>query len=188
MSEVEELGRRAKAAAARLAVMTARQKDAALDEMAAALEGSTKEILERNREDLAAGRSEGISASLLDRLTLTEGRVREMAAGLREVAALRDPVGEVVDGWRLPNGLLVRKVRVPLGVVGIIYEARPNVTVDAAGLCLKSGNAVVLRGSSNAINSNSVLVDVIASAAGKAGLPRDSIGLVKATDREAARE
>jgi glutamate-5-semialdehyde dehydrogenase len=188
MSEVEELGLRARAAAAGLATIETRRKDAALEAMAAALEVNIGVILERNAEDLAAGRSEGISAALMDRLTLTEVRVREMAEGLREVAALRDPVGEVADGWRLPNGLLVQKVRVPLGVVGIIYEARPNVTVDAAGLCLKSGNAVVRRGSSNAINSNSVLVDVIAAAAHKAGLPADCIQLVRSTEREVARE
>jgi glutamate-5-semialdehyde dehydrogenase len=188
MSEVEELGRRAKAAAAGLATMETRLKDAALEAMAGALEDSIELILERNAEDLAAGRSEGINSALMDRLTLTDARVRAMASGLREVAVLRDPVGEIADGWRLPNGLLVQKVRVPLGVVGIIYEARPNVTVDAAGLCLKSGNAVVLRGSSNAINSNSVLVDVIAAAAEKACLPADSIQLVRSTEREAARE
>jgi glutamate-5-semialdehyde dehydrogenase len=188
MSEVEEQGRRAKAAAVKLATMTTRQKDAGLEAMASALEADIATILERNSEDVAAGRSEGMSDALMDRLTLTEARIREMAAGLREVAALRDPVGEVVDGWRLPNGLEVRKVRVPLGVVGIIYEARPNVTVDAAGLCLKSGNAVLLRGSSSAVNSNSVLVDVISAAAEKAGLPADSVQLLRSTDREAARE
>ena len=188
MSEVEEQGRRAKAAAVKLATMTTRQKDAGLEAMASALEADIATILERNSEDVAAGRSEGMSDALMDRLTLTEARVREMAAGLREVAALRDPVGEVVDGWRLPNGLEVRKVRVPLGVVGIIYEARPNVTVDAAGLCLNSGNAVLLRGSSSAVNSNSVLVDVISAAAEKAGLPADSVQLLRSTDREAARE
>ncbi len=188
MSEVEEQGRRAKAAAVKLATMTTRQKDAGLEAMASALEADIATILERNSEDVAAGRSEGMSDALMDRLTLTEARVREMAAGLREVAALRDPVGEVVDGWRLPNGLEVLKVRVPLGVVGIIYEARPNVTVDAAGLCLKSGNAVLLRGSSSAVNSNSVLVDVISAAAEKAGLPADSVQLLRSTDREAARE
>jgi len=188
MSEVEELGRRAREAAARLATMTTLQKDAALEAMAGALEDNAAGIVESNKLDLETGRSQGISAALMDRLTLTEARVAEMAAGLRDVATLRDPVGELVDGWRLPNGLQVQKVRVPLGVVGIIYEARPNVTVDATGLCLKSGNAVVLRGSSNAINSNSMLVDVISAAAVKAGLPADSVQLVRSTDRDAARE
>jgi glutamate-5-semialdehyde dehydrogenase len=157
-------------------------------EMAAALERNVELIVERNAVDLEAGRADGIASSLLDRLLLSESRVLEMAGGLREVAGLRDPVGEIIDGWRLPNGLLVEKVRVPLGVIGIIYEARPNVTVDAAGLCLKSGNAVILRGSSNAINSNSVLTDIISEAAERAGLPRDAIQLVRSTDREAARE
>lgn len=188
MSEVEELGRRAREAARSMAATTTEQKDAALLAIADALEKRASEIIEKNAADLETGREQGISEALADRLTLNEARVGEMADGLREVAALRDPVGEIVDGWRLPNGLLVEKVRVPLGVVGIIYEARPNVTVDAAGLCLKSGNAVVLRGSSNAINSNSILVDVIADAAVEAGLSRDCVQLVRSTDRESARE
>jgi glutamate-5-semialdehyde dehydrogenase len=188
MSEIEDMGARAREAAAGLAAMTAADKDAALSSMADALVNSVDLIVRRNRIDLEAGLEQGLSAALIDRLTLDESRVLEMAGGLRDVTGLRDPVGEVVDGWRLPNGLLVRKVRVPLGVVGIIYEARPNVTVDAAGLCLKSGNAVVLRGSSNAINSNTVLVDVIATAAEAAGLPAGCIQLVRSTDRESARE
>jgi glutamate-5-semialdehyde dehydrogenase len=129
-----------------------------------------------------------MSDALMDRLTLSEKRVEEMAEGLRDVAALPDPVGEVVEGWRLPNGLEISKVRVPMGVVGIIYEARPNVTVDAAGLCVKSGNAVILRGSSSAINSNRILTDIIALAAESAGLPAACIQLVPLTDRESARE
>ncbi len=188
MSAVEELGKKAREAARALATLTTQRKDAALAAMADALTANAPLILERNAADLATGGKQGISAALLDRLTLDEKRVEEMAAGLREVAALRDPVGEVIDGWRLPNGLLVRKVRVPLGVIGIIYEARPNVTVDATGLCLKSGNAVILRGSSNAINSNSVLVDVLAEAARGAGLPADCVQLVRSTDRDTARE
>ena len=188
MSDIEELARRSKAAAAGLATINTEQKDEALLAMAVALEQKMAVILEKNEEDLSAGRGQGISPALLDRLTLSESRVREMADGLREVATLRDPVGEIVDGWKLPNGLVVEKVRVPLGVIGIIYEARPNVTVDAAGLCIKSGNAVILRGSSSAINSNSVLVGIIAGAAEKAGLPKDSVQLVESTDRESARE
>ncbi|MBK5091995.1 MAG: glutamate-5-semialdehyde dehydrogenase [Actinobacteria bacterium] len=188
MSDIEELARRSKAAAAGLATINTEQKDKALLAMADALEQKMAVILEQNEEDLSAGRGQGISPALLDRLTLSESRVREMADGLREVATLRDPVGEIVDGWKLPNGLVVEKVRVPLGVIGIIYEARPNVTVDAAGLCIKSGNAVILRGSSSAINSNSVLVGIIAGAAEKAGLPKDAVQLVESTDRESARE
>ena len=188
MSEVEEMGRRARDAARSMALLTTGQKDAALLGVADALEARSAEIIEKNAADLEAGRGQGISAALMDRLTLNEARVKEMAEGLRGVAGLRDPVGEVVDGWHLPNGLQIEKVRVPLGVVGIIYEARPNVTVDAAGLCLKSGNAVVLRGSSNAINSNAALADVITASAGEAGLPRDCVQLVRSTDRETARE
>jgi glutamate-5-semialdehyde dehydrogenase len=188
MSEVEELGKRAKAAASVLATATTAMKDAALAEMADALERELETIVERNALDMEAATAQGTGAALLDRLRLNEPRILEMAAGLRDVAALRDPVGEIVDGWKLPNGLLVQKVRVPLGVVGIIYEARPNVTVEAAGLCLKSGNAVILRGSSNAINSNSALTDIISEAAARAGLPGDSIQLVRSTDREDARE
>ena len=188
MSEVEELARRAKEASAAIARATTAEKDAALLVMADALEEACSQILEQNAKDLETGKEQGITSSLLDRLALSEVRVKEMAEGLREVVSLRDPVGEIVDGWKLPNGLDVQKVRVPLGVVGIIYEARPNVTVDAAGLCLKSGNAVVLRGSSNAINSNSVLVEVISLAAARAGLPADSVQLVRATDRESAQE
>lgn len=188
MSEVEELGKKARAAASKLATMTTSAKDEALLAMADALVSGAPLIVERNKADLESGREQGISGALMDRLTLTEARIGEMAEGLREVAAMRDPVGEIVDGWRMNNGLAVEKVRVPLGVVGIIYEARPNVTVDAAGLCMKSGNAVVLRGSSNAINSNTVLVEVISEAAGKAGLPRDCMQLVRSTDRDAARE
>lgn len=188
MGEVERLAERSKRAAARLAGMKTEDKDRALQAMADALEERVEIILERNRGDLEEGRRQGMSSAITDRLTLTPGRIKGMADGLRDLVSLRDPVGEVVDGYRLPNGLAVQKVRVPLGVVGIIYEARPNVTVDAAGLCLKSGNAVILRGSSNAINSNRVLVEIISSAAEGAGLPADCILLVESTDRESARE
>jgi len=188
MSEVQQLGERAKAAAAELAIAGTARKDAALEAIALALEENIAGIVESNKLDVDAGRAEGMSAALIDRLTLDEARIREMAEGLRDVASMRDPAGEIVEGRRLANGLMLQKVRVPLGVVGIIYEARPNVTVDASGLCLKSGNAVVLRGSSNAINSNSVLVDIISSAAAGAGLPADCVQLVRSTDREAARE
>ena len=143
----------AKAAARGLGATSSAVKDAALLAMAAALEARTPEILEANARDLEAGRESGLSAALMDRLALDQGRVAGMAAGVREIVALPDPVGEVLDGFRLPNGLDVRKVRVPLGVVAVVYEARPNVTIDAAALALKSGNAVVLRGSSSAARS-----------------------------------
>lgn len=188
MQVLEELGRKAKEAALELAVLTTEVKNRALEEMARALLSREKEILEANRADLEEGKKNGMSSALIDRLTLNPKRVAEMAQGLREVAALPDPVGEIIAGWKLPNGLEIQKVRVPLGVVGIIYEARPNVTVDAAGLCVKSGNAVILRGSSSAVNSNRVLTETIASAAEGAGLPAGSIQLVPLTDRESAKE
>ncbi len=188
MTPVEEIGAKAKRAALALATVSAEAKNAALKAMADALVDRTEAILSGNEEDRKAGRDSGMTAALMDRLTLTEGRVADMADGLREVAALPDPVGEVVAGWRIPNGLQIDKVRVPLGVVGIIYEARPNVTVDAAGLCVKSGNAVILRGSSNAIHSNKVLTQIIAKAGEDAGLPANSIQLIPFTDRDTAQE
>src|SRR5215218_6458618 len=153
----------ARDASRRLAVMSSAVKDAALLRVADALEERAPEILEANARDLEAGRESRLSAALMDRLALDEGRIAGIAAAVRAIAALPDPVGEVIDGSRLPNGLDVRKVRVPLGVVAVVYEARPNVTVDAAALCLKSGNAIVLRGSSSAAHSNAVLASIVAS-------------------------
>ncbi|WP_287154425.1 glutamate-5-semialdehyde dehydrogenase [Candidatus Solincola tengchongensis] len=187
MDVLEEIGKRAKEASLRLGTLTTEVKNRALEEMADALLARQEDILSANRLDLEAGKESGMSSALLDRLALDPKRVEEMARGLREVAALPDPVGELVAGWRLPNGLEIQKVRVPLGVVGIIYEARPNVIVDAAGLCVKSGNAVILRGSSSAANSNRVLTEVIAAAGERAGLPSGSIQLVPLTDRESAK-
>ena len=184
MEDVLEVARRAKAAAALLAPLNRKTKDTALLAMADALEAETERILAANAEDVTAGREAGTSEALLDRLSLDAKRVSAMADGLRHVATLPDPVGEVVRGGSLPNGLELRQVRVPLGVVGIVYEARPNVTADAAGLCVKSGNAVLLRGSASAYRSNSVLVDVLAEAATKAGLPQDCIQLVPGVDRD----
>src|SRR3954451_7200459 len=174
----------AKAAARGLAATGSAVKDAALLAMGSALEARTPEILEAKARDLPAGRESGLSAALMDRLALDERRVGAMAAGVREIVALPDPVGEVLDGFRLPNGLDVRKVRVPLGVVAVVYEARPNVTIDAAALALKSGNAVVLRGSSSALHSNEVLATVAAEAAEAAGLPPGAIALVAGGGRE----
>lgn len=188
MSVIEDLGKRAAEAAHGMAAVDTEVKNQALEEMARALLSAGGRILEANQEDLREGRKNGLSDALMDRLTLTEGRIEDMAEGLREVAALPDPVGEVVEGWRLPNGLEIQKVRVPLGVIGIIYEARPNVTVDAAGLCIKSGNAVILRGSSSAVNSNRFLTEIISSAAERAGLPSACIQLVPTADRESAKE
>jgi glutamate-5-semialdehyde dehydrogenase len=174
----------ARDASRELATLPTGTKDAALHAIADALEARTAEILEANARDMAAGRSNRLDAALLDRLALDEGRVKAMAEGVRAIAALPDPVGELIDGQRLPNGLDVAKVRVPLGVVAVVYEARPNVTIDAAALCLKSGNAIVLRGSSSAAHSNAVLAAVAAQAATDAGVPAGAIVLVAGGGRE----
>ena len=180
--------RGARAAAGRLALATRTEKDAALHAMAEALLARTPEVLAANQGDLAAGREAGLSPALLDRLALTGPRMEGIAGALRQVAGLPDPVGEVVRGATLPNGLTLRQIRVPFGVVGIIYEARPNVTVDAAGICLKSGNAVLLRGSSSAARSNAALVAVLRDALAGAGLPPDAVQLLDASNRDAVKE
>ena len=185
--EVLEVARRAREAARLLAPMPRATKDAALRTMADALVERTDDIVAANTDDVARGREAGLSDAIIDRLSLDPKRIAAMADGLRDIAALPDPVGEVVRGSTLPNGLQLRQVRVPLGVIGIIYEARPNVTVDAGGLCVKSGNAVLLRGSSSALSSNAALVDVLAAAGEKAGLPRDAVQLVPGTDHESAK-
>jgi glutamate-5-semialdehyde dehydrogenase len=167
-----------------LATISSDVKEAALEAIAVALVERADEILEANARDLEAGHENGLSDALLDRLALSAGRIADIAAGVRKIAALPDPVGEVIDGSRLPNGLDMRKVRVPLGVVAVVYEARPNVTIDAAALCLKSGNAIVLRGSSSAAHSNAVLAAIAAQAATAAGLPEGSLSLVAGGGRE----
>jgi len=184
--EVIRKAKRAKAASARLAAMSRAEKDEILLAMADALEAASSEILEANRRDVEAVQQKQSSAAPVDRLLLTEARIAETAEGLRTVARLPDPVGEVLAGWRLPNGIEISKVRVPLGVVGIIYESRPNVTVDAAGLCFKAGNAVILRGGSDAINSNIALVRILNEAGVKHGLPEGAIEIIETTDRAAA--
>jgi glutamate-5-semialdehyde dehydrogenase len=185
---IAELGRRAKAASRAVAAASTATKDAALHGAADLLVARTAEVLEANAADIARAERDGVSPTVVDRLRLDAGRVESMAGGLRQVASLPDPVGEVLDGWVRPNGLRIQRVRVPLGVVAIIYENRPNVTSDAAGLCLKSGNAAFLRGSSGAISSNVVVADVLREAAAKAGLPADAVVLVTDTSREAAVE
>jgi glutamate-5-semialdehyde dehydrogenase len=175
---VDQICAQAKRASRRLATLSSQQKNDALLAIADALVAHTPEILEANARDLEAGRESGLSDTLLDRLALDEGRVEGIAQQTRDIAALPDPVGEVIDGRRLANGLDVRKVRVPLGVIAVVYEARPNVTIDAAALCLKSGNAIVLRGSSIAAHSNAILAAVAIEAAGHAGLPHGSLALV----------
>jgi glutamate-5-semialdehyde dehydrogenase len=183
-TSVAEICAAAKLASRALATLGASTKDEALEAIADALLAHTDEILDANARDLEAGRESGLSAALLDRLALDNQRIAGMAAGVRKIASLSDPVGEVIDGFRLPNGLDVRKVRVPLGVVAVVYEARPNVTIDAAALCLKSGNAIVLRGSSTAAHSNAVLAAVASEAATAAGLPDDAMALVAGGGRE----
>ncbi|MBI2527132.1 MAG: glutamate-5-semialdehyde dehydrogenase [Candidatus Rokubacteria bacterium] len=184
-AQVQAKARAAKEASRALALAPTRTKDEALRQMARGLEEKAATILEANRADLDRARAKGFTRAFVDRLTLTEGRIEEMAAGLRQVAALADPVGDVVETWRRPSGLEISRVRVPLGVIGFIYESRPNVTADAAGLCLKSGNAVVLRGGSEAIESNSLIAQLLAKSAEKAGLPADVIQYVDTVDRAA---
>jgi glutamate-5-semialdehyde dehydrogenase len=174
----------AQQASRRLATLGSGVKNAALEAIAEALIARSDEILEANVRDLEAGRENDLSAALLDRLALSHPRIEAMAAGVRKIASLPDPVGEVIDGSRLANGLDLRKVRVPLGVVAVVYEARPNVTIDAAALSLKSGNAVVLRGSSSAAHSNAVLASVASEAATAAGLPHGAMLLVAGGGRE----
>ncbi|MQL53825.1 glutamate-5-semialdehyde dehydrogenase [Desulfofundulus thermobenzoicus] len=183
--EVREKAARARKAARRLAYLSTGVKDRALLSMADSLVKSRDAIMEANEVDVRAGREKGLSRALIDRLLLTPERIEDMAEGLRTVAALPDPVGEVEAMWLRPNGLQVGRMRVPLGVIGMIYEARPNVTVDAAGLCLKAGNAVLLRGGSEAINSNRAITAIIASAAERSGIPAGAIQLIENTDREA---
>jgi glutamate-5-semialdehyde dehydrogenase len=183
-STVAESCHAAKRASRALARTDTAVKDAALEAIAVALESRVEEILMANERDMQAGREARIGEALLDRLRLDEPRIAAIARAVRQIAALADPVGEMIDGQRLPNGLDVRKVRVPLGVVAVVYEARPNVTIDAAALCLKSGNAIVLRGSSSAVHSNAALVRIAAEAAVAAGLPDGCVTLVAGGGRE----
>jgi len=182
---VARRARAAREAATALALTPTRVKNEALMQMARGLEEKAAPVLEANRRDLERARVRGATRAFLDRLTLSQGRIEDMAGGLRQIAALEDPVGQVVETWIRPNGLEISRVRVPLGVVGFIYESRPNVTADAAGLCVKSGNAVVLRGGSEAIESNGLIATVLAKALEKAGAPADAIQFIDLTDRAA---
>ncbi|MBR1658907.1 MAG: glutamate-5-semialdehyde dehydrogenase [Oscillospiraceae bacterium] len=188
MTELERMGAAAKEASRTLALADTAKKNAALEAIAAALEARAEEWLAANAEDLKQARERGMSEALLDRLTLTPERVRGVAAGVREAAALPDPLGQLVSHTLRPNGLDIRRVRVPLGVCAIIYEARPNVTVDAAALCLKAGNACILRGGREAIRSNRAAAEIMRRALRDAGLPEDGVGLVTDTRRESAEE
>lgn len=185
---VQAKAQAAKQAAAKLAVTSTAVKNAALLAMAAALEAQQAEILAANERDMTAAAAKGMKSSMLDRLKLTAERISGMADGLRQVAGLADPVGNVIDGKTLPNGLHITKIRVPLGVIGIIYEARPNVTADAAGLCLKSGNAVILKGGSEAMESNKTVAAILAQAAEGAGIPAGSIQFIDTSDRQAVQD
>ena len=181
--EVTRLARRAKGASLVLATLPTAVKNRALLAMAAGLKAGEREILSANRRDLRAARAAGVTGALLDRLLLNRERIGGMALGLKEVAALADPVGRVITRWRRPNGLVIEKVRVPIGVIGIIYEARPNVTADCAGLCIKAGNSVILRGGSEAIHSNRAIFRRLERAGRRAGLPAGAVQLLWNTDR-----
>ena len=180
----ERLAREAAQASRKLALASSKQKDQALIEMAEALERRSSEILNENQEDLDEGRRKGLSSALIDRLLLDEDRIEAIADSLRDVATLPDPIGEVIGGWRTPEGLVIEKRRVPFGVVAVVYEARPNVTVDAAALCLKTGNAVILRGGSDAYHSNRILAEVIMGALLEAGVPAEAVQFVPSRDRQ----
>ncbi|MCM0649340.1 glutamate-5-semialdehyde dehydrogenase [Clostridium swellfunianum] len=182
---IEEKGKRSKEAARTLGNTATNIKNKALNMMAEALIQNVSFILNENKKDMETGQDKGLSRAMLDRLLLNEKRIADMAEGLRQIAALPDPIGEVTKGFQRPNGLRINQVRVPFGVIGIIYEARPNVTVDAAGLCIKSGNAVLLRGGSEALNSNKAIAEIIAKAGDAAGLPENSIQYIDIKDREA---
>ncbi len=182
-----EMGKSAKEAA-RILANAGPKKDRALLKIADALENNQKKLLEENQKDLKAALESGMTEALLDRLTLTPQRIHEMAEGVRKVAAQKDPIGSVVEGEVRPNGLEIRRIRVPLGVIGIIFEARPNVTSDAAALCLKAGNAVILRGGREAIHSNLCVADLMREAVKEADLPQDSIQMVEDTSHESANE
>jgi glutamate-5-semialdehyde dehydrogenase len=181
---VAEVCREAKDASHLLARASREEKDACLRVLADRIDASVEPLLDANRADVEAGREQGLNEALVDRLTLTEARIAEMAKGVREIADLDDPVGEVIEAWRLENGLEVQKKRVPIGVVAVVYEARPNVTIDAAALCLKSGNAAVLRGSSSAESSNAYLAGLIADALAAAELPAASVSLLSGGGHE----
>ncbi len=185
--QIEDFGRRARSAARVLARTGREQKDRGLLAMADEIVAAAPEILPANAQDVEKARANGLSGAMLDRLTLTVPRLAAMADGIREVAALPDPVGEIIRDWTRPNGLRIQKVRVPIGVVGIIYESRPNVTSDAAVLCTKTGNATILRGGSESIHSNVAIAAALSRGAARAGLPADSVLLIPTTDREAVR-
>ncbi|NNU97774.1 glutamate-5-semialdehyde dehydrogenase [Anoxybacillus sp. EFIL] len=188
MSELIVKAKKLKQAAKQLGILSTEEKNNALAMIAEALVAQMAYILQENEKDMTIGKENGLSPSLLDRLQLTEERIQQIADGVRQVIDLPDPIGETIEQWTRPNGLLLKQIRVPLGVVGMVYEARPNVTVDAASLCLKTGNAVLLRGSSSAIHSNKALVSVMQQALKQSKIPTDAIQLLEDTSRETAQQ
>lgn len=188
MNYIEEMGAKAKIASKKLLTIDTEIKNRALLEIAKELRVKKEEIKEHNKKDLIAGKEAGLSFALLDRLELTDSRIESMAVSLEEIAAFTDPIGEILTGWRHKNGMSIEKKRVPLGVIGMIYESRPNVTIDSAGLAIKSSNAVILRGSANAINSNMYLNKLFNEVGIRAGLPENSVQLIESTDRELVKE
>jgi glutamate-5-semialdehyde dehydrogenase len=186
-TQMLDLGRRARAAARALAQLPTEQKNAILRAMADEIDARESTILAANAQDLGAAKARGLSGAIVDRLTMNRERLRAMAASIRDVAALADPVGQLIREWTQPNGLHISKIRVPIGVIGIIYESRPNVTSDSAVLCIKTGNPVILRGGSESIHSNAAITDALTQGGAKAGLPPDSVLLVPGTDRNAVR-
>ncbi|MCJ7705621.1 MAG: glutamate-5-semialdehyde dehydrogenase [Desulfobacterales bacterium] len=187
-SEVKEMAKQAKEVSRLLAKLSTDTKNKALFEMADDLEKNQAFLIEENKKDLSAGEKARLSSAMMDRLRMTPAVIQAMAKGLREVSLLPDPVGEIVKMWRRPNGLTVGRMRIPIGVIGIIYESRPNVTADAAGLCLKSGNAIILRGGSEAFHSNQAIVHILQKALNKADVPEEAVQIFSRTEREAIQE
>lgn len=188
MSELLEKAKKLKTASKALAMLTTEEKNEALAKMADRLLTEKELILTENAKDIQAGKENGFSPSLLDRLLLTEDRIEQIVEGIRQLIELQDPIGETIEAWERPNGLQIHTVRVPLGVIGMVYEARPNVTVDAGSLCLKAGNAVLLRGSTSALYSNKALVKVMREALAESKIPADAVQLLEDTSRETASE
>lgn len=181
MSELLEKAQKLAKAAKTLGILSTEEKNAALEKMAGRLVNEKAFILQENAKDIQIGKEKGLSASLLDRLLLTEQRIEQIVAGIHQLVGLEDPIGETIEAWERPNGLKIKTIRVPLGVVGMVYEARPNVTVDAGSLCLKAGNAVLLRGSTSALNSNKALVKVMREALSGTAIPMDAVQLLEDT-------
>ena len=185
---IEQICQRAKAASVEMAKLSSEAKNAALCRMANALEANAEKILAANKADVEAAKAKGLKTSLLDRLSLDQKKVEGMAKDMREVSALADPIGEILATWTRPNGLIISQIRVPLGVVGVIYESRPNVTADSSSICIKSGNAVILRGGSDALNSNVAMGEILRDALSMTNVPVDAIQVVNSPDRKVAEE